>query len=148
MKKSLVLFLISIFALLTGCASQNRPQYVWKDYSSSLYYIKKTPSEESLKYHRDLLLEIIEESKSRNVRVPPGVYCEYGYIRLKEGKKQEAFGYFDLEAQTYPESKVFIQSLKAYASAPPKKDSVPVADDGAGGDKDGKAEGPAATEKK
>jgi len=134
MKRSLLLFLVSIFALLAGCASQNRPQYVWKDYSSSLYYIKKTPSEESLKYHKDLLLTIIEESKSSNVRVPPGVYCEYGYVLLKEGKKQEAFGYFDLEEQTYPESKVFIRNLKAYASNPPGKSKAPGGDDGVKGD--------------
>jgi hypothetical protein len=144
MKRPLLLFLVSVFALLAGCASQNRPQYVWKDYSSSLYYIKKTPSEESLKYHKDLLLTIIEESKTRNVRVPPGVYCEYGYILLKEGKKQEAFGYFDLEEQTYPESGVFIRSLKAYASAPPGKGNAAGGDDGV---KDGKAEGPAAAGK-
>lgn len=132
MKRSLLLFLVSVFALLAGCASQNRPQYVWKDYSSSLYYIKKTPSEESLKYHKDLLLTIIEESKTGNVRVPPGVYCEYGYILLKEGKKQEAFGYFDLEERTYPESKVFIRNLKAYASNPPRKDNPPTGGDAKG----------------
>lgn len=148
MKRSLVLFFVSIFALLAGCASQNRPRYVWKDYSSSLYYIKKTPTEESLKYHKNLLLAIIEESKSSNVRVPPGVYCEYGYILLKEGKKQEAFGYFDLEEQTYPESKVFIQNLKAYASAPSKKDSAPGDNNDVKDIKDGKAEVSAAAEGK
>lgn len=145
MKRSLLLFLASIFALLAGCVSQNRPQYVWKDYSSSLYYIKKTPSEESLKYHKDLLLTIIEESKVGNVRVPPGVYCEYGYILLKEGKKQEAFGYFDLEEQTYPESKVFIVNLKAYASNAPGKDNAAGGDEGVKADK---SRGPAAAEEK
>lgn len=144
MKRALLLFLVSVFALLAGCASQNRPQYVWKDYSSSLYYIKKTPSEESLKYHKELLLAIIEESKSSSMRVPPGVYCEYGYILLKEGKKQEAFGYFDLEERTYPESRVFIRNLKTYASNPPRKGKAPGDDDGVKG---ATAQGPAASEK-
>lgn len=144
MKRALLLFLVSVFALLTGCVSQNGPQYVWKDYSSSLYYIKKTPSEEGFKYHKDLLLTIIEESKTSNVRVPPGVYCEYGYVLLKEGKRQEAFGYFDLEEQTYPESRVFIRNLKAYASNPPGKDKAP---GGGDGDKGDTAKGSAAAEK-
>ncbi|MHB8111666.1 MAG: DUF4810 domain-containing protein, partial [Syntrophorhabdaceae bacterium] len=108
---------------------------VWKDYSTSLYYIKKNPSGESIKYHKDLLLTIMEESKNGNVRVPPGVYCEYGYILLKEGKKEEAFTYFDLEERTYPESQIFIQNLKMHASKQKNKDNLPAKDNT--GDKEG-----------
>ena len=58
----------------------------------------------------------MEESKTKNYRVPPGVFCEYGYILLKEGKTEEALQYFDLEAKTYPESTVFLKNLKTYAT--------------------------------
>lgn len=115
MKKYILLFLILTSASLVGCVTQNRPMYVWHDYSSSLYTIKKAPSDKNLSYHKDVLHTIIEESRNNNYRTPPGVYCEYGYILLKEGKQDEAFRYFDLEEQTYPESGVFIRNLKAYA---------------------------------
>jgi hypothetical protein len=129
MKKYILLILILISTSLIGCATtQNRPEYVWKGYSSSLYGSKKTPTDESLKNHKELLLSIMEESKTKNYRVPPGVYCEYGYILLKEGKKEDALKYFDLEEQTYPESRVFIHNLKTYATKSPKKD-----DNGASG---------------
>ncbi len=114
MKRHITLIILLLSVSLGGCATQNRPQYIWKDYSASLYTVKKNPSDESLKTHKDLLLSIIEESKSTNYRVPPGVYCEYGYILMKEGKKEEALVYFDLEEKTYPESRVFIQNLKKY----------------------------------
>ncbi|MCX5815138.1 MAG: DUF4810 domain-containing protein [Proteobacteria bacterium] len=133
MKKYVLLILISI--LLVGCVTtQNRPEYAWGDYSSSLYGSKKTPTDESLKNHKELLLSIMEESKTKNYRVPPGVFCEYGYILLKEGKKEEAFTYFDLEEQTYPESRVFIQNLKTYASKSSKKDDTPKKDNNGGSD--------------
>ncbi|MCK5426774.1 MAG: DUF4810 domain-containing protein [Thermodesulfovibrionia bacterium] len=106
----ILLFLASYFFL--GCATQ-KPMYFWGNYSSSLYGYKKTPNEENLLKHKQELLQIIEKSKARGLRVPPGVYCEYGYILMKEGKNKEALQYYDLEEQTYPESKIFIQNLKS-----------------------------------
>lgn len=125
MKRYVSLVVMFVIILLAGCAtSQNRPSYVWQDYSSSLYSLKKTPTDTNLKNHKEVLLAIMEESKSKSCRVPPGVYCEYGYLLLKDGKKEEALRYFDLEEQAYPESKVFIQNLKAYATRTAKKDEA------------------------
>lgn len=100
-------------SVLAGCVTKpNRPDYVWQDYSSSLYALKKTPNDESIAKHKEVLSAIIEESKNKNYRVPPGVFCEYGYLLLKEGKNDEALRYFDLEEQAYPEAKIFMQNLK------------------------------------
>ncbi|MFZ3136044.1 MAG: DUF4810 domain-containing protein [Thermodesulfovibrionales bacterium] len=105
------LILLSVF-FFAGCATQ-KPMYSWGDYSSSLYKLKKNPCEETLMKHKQVLLKIVEDSKENSLRVPPGVYCEYGYILMKEGKSNEALSYFDLEEKTYPESAVFIQRLKS-----------------------------------
>ena len=105
------LMLLSFF-FLTACATQ-KPMYSWGNYSSSLYKLKKNPCEENLVKHKQVLLKIIEDSKENGLRVPPGVYCEYGYILMKEGKPDEALSYYDLEEKTYPESIVFIQRLKS-----------------------------------
>jgi hypothetical protein len=124
MKKLLLPIFIVTLMMSVGCATdQNRPSYIYQDYSESLYAIKKSPSGESVAKHREVLLSIIEESKAENVRVPPGVYCEYGYLLLVDGKKEEAFKYFDLEQFTYPESKVFVENLKAYVTKTTKKDA-------------------------
>jgi hypothetical protein len=140
MKKYVLLILILISISLVGCATtQNRPEYAWQNYSSSLYASKKAPTDESLKNHKESLLSIMEESKTKNYRVPPGVCCEYGYILLKEGKKEEALKYFDLEEQTYPESRVFIQNLKTHAAKSSRNDDASTKkDDGGSGSQDSK----------
>jgi hypothetical protein len=110
MKRSALLFLLIV--VLTGCATQ-KPLYYWGNYSSSLYKYKKAPTEENLKAHQAVLLNIIDQSNKLNLRVPPGVCCEYGYLLFKEGKQVEAMQYFDLEEKTYPESKPFLDRFRA-----------------------------------
>lgn len=112
MRKIYFLLLVCTFYFFVGCASQ-RAMYYWGTYSNSLYDYKKHPNDENLSKHKQSLLIIIEKSNARGMRVPPGVYCEYGYILMKEGNNQEANKYYELEEQTYPESKFFIQNLKA-----------------------------------
>jgi hypothetical protein len=90
--------------------------YYWGNYSESLYTAKKAPGEESLRAHKQVLANIIEESQRRALRVPPGVYCEYGYLLIQEGRAADGAKYLDLEAQTYPESKVFVERLKMQAT--------------------------------
>lgn len=109
MKKNYLIVILTGF-LFTACAAQ--PMYKWGDYSSSLYKWKKEPNESNLQSHKQVLVTIMEDSKQDGLRVPPGVYCEYGYLLLNEGNKDEALKYFDMEEQTYPESTIFIQRLK------------------------------------
>lgn len=108
--KKIYIILIMASYFFTGCAA--KPIYYWGNYSSSLYKFKKTPNDKTLKAHKLVLVKIIEKSNETGRRVPPGVYCEYGYILMKEGKTENALKYYELEEQTYPESKVFIQQLK------------------------------------
>lgn len=103
--------------LLSACAKPPIAYY-WGDYSSSLYNAKKNPTEETLRNHKGVLVQIIQESNRQSLRVPPGVYAEYGYLLLQEGNTAEGVKYLDLEAQTYPESKVFIERVKTQAAQP------------------------------
>lgn len=112
MNKIFLICLILACYFFIGCAT-NKPMYYWGDYSHSLYDYKKLSNDENIQKHKQALYEIIEQSNSKGLRVPPGVYCEYGYIFMKEGKNKEALKYFELEEQTYPESKVFVQKLKS-----------------------------------
>ena len=91
--------------------------YYWGDYSNSLYYCRKNATEANLLKHKQVLENIVEESNKRDLRVPPGVYGELGYIYLRQNKNEEAIKYFELEERTYPESKVFMQRLTQAAKA-------------------------------
>lgn len=113
MKKISWMVPVLFCSLFAGCATANKPMYSWGDYSSSLYSVKKDASDDNVTKHKQVLLRIMDDSKEKGLRVPPGVYCEYGYILIKEGKADDALSYLDLEEQTYPESKVFIQRLKS-----------------------------------
>ena len=104
-----------LLLVIAGCATQ-QPLYYWGNYSQTLYKYKKSPQQQTLEAHKTSLVNIIEESKKQNKRVPPGICCEYGYILLKEGKTQEAKYYFEMEEKNYPESKVFIERLKNFTT--------------------------------
>jgi hypothetical protein len=113
MKKSALFVMALLF--LVGCATQ-KSMYYWGDYSSTLYKVKKLESKENVEAHKESLADIIRVSKERNLRVPPGIYAEYGYVLIKEGSA-EGYKYLDLEAETYPESKAFIEKLKVNSTA-------------------------------
>jgi len=115
---SLLLFLI-VFSMIS-CAPQR--MYYWGDYSNTLYAVRKDANDETLLKHQKALEQIIEESNTRNLRVPPGVYAELGYIYFKQNKKDIAVKYFDLEAKTYPESQVLMSRLTQAANAKTNKD--------------------------
>lgn len=110
------IILISIVVGLVGmsCATQKKTLFYWGDYSKTLYALKKTPDEKNLTQHKKALQEIIGKSAEKKLKVPPGVYAEYGFILAREGDTQEAEKYFKLEAQTYPESTPFMEKLVAH----------------------------------
>lgn len=110
---------IALLACLLVPACAKPPiAYYWEGYSTSLYNTKKNPGEESLREHKKVLVQIIQESNRQSLRVPPGVYGEYGYLLLQEGNDTEGMKYLDLEVQTYPESKVFMDRVKAQKAKP------------------------------
>ena len=106
MNKIIYLFFI---LLITSCTQP--PMYYWEDYSKTLYKYKKDLTPEMLDKHKIELLKIIEKSEKKDVRVPPGVNAELGYILLIEGQKDQAILYFKKEKLTYPESTKFIDDL-------------------------------------
>jgi hypothetical protein len=113
MKKIFLIFLMSF--LFLGCVA---PQmYYWGDYSSSLHRYRKDPKEENFLKHKQVLEKIVAESQKNNLKVPPGVYAELGYIYFRENKGNEAIKYFELETQIYPESKLFMDRLTQAAKA-------------------------------
>ena len=120
----LKLGLIAISALfLLGCATPEK-MYYWGDYSNTLYQSKKHPSEQAGLSHQQALENIIVESGKRNLRIPPGVYAELGYIYFRQNKKDLAIQNFKLEKQLYPESAILMERLENAVKSADKPDSA------------------------
>lgn len=108
----------SLSALLVGCATVTEAGYFWGDYSSSLYRYTKDPSKETLTAHIDTLEKMIVEAERRDLRVPPGIHAELGYLKGKQGDPVARDQHFVAEIGLYPESRVFVEKLIA---TPPQK---------------------------
>jgi len=107
----LIIGLSMLLFISIGCAPQQQSMYYWGDYSGSLYKVHKDPNETNVGEHQALLENIIKESESRNLRVPPGVYAELGYIYSLKKNTNEALNFFNKEKQIYPESTIFMENL-------------------------------------
>lgn len=112
MRKIQLLCVLALVYMAAGCSNSSK-LYDWKDYSSTLYSLKKSPDEKSAKAHMEMLKSIIDNAEKYHRNVPPGVYCEYGYMLLKTGSSADAKSYLEMEMKTYPESKVFMERLIA-----------------------------------
>lgn len=122
------LFLILLVpVLLASCVQQG--MYYWGDYSTTLYHSRKVPCEENLLKHKQALENIIQKSEEQNLRVPPGVYAELGYIYFRHNETDTAVKFFLLEEQTYPESRIFmerlVQAAKARAADSAEEENTP-----------------------
>lgn len=106
-------FGVLIFLLFTSaCASSvSDAGYYWGNYSKTSYLLVSEPSDESLQIHLEGLEKIVEESKDRELRVPPGIYAEIGYALTKLGRENEAARFFHMERQLYPESAPFLDAV-------------------------------------
>lgn len=104
---TLVMSLLAV-AAHSGC-SNHQPRLTWNDYQDHLYdhYGQAITDEEYIAF----LLEAVEQSKSSGVTLAPGLYAEIGTFYARAGKFEEAVPYYELEAQTWPESKAFMDDL-------------------------------------
>ena len=110
---------LAALALLAGCVAPPVNYYYGK-YSRTLYRTKKDGTPASLENHKSSLLDIIQTSERKGLRVPPGIYCEYAYVLSKEGSS-EADKYFQLEIKTYPESERFVVFVREQIKPPSSK---------------------------
>jgi hypothetical protein len=98
-------------ALLEGCVSKPI-DYYYGNYEQAYYHSKKDGTPSSIAKYRASLEDIIKTSGERHLRVPPGIYLEYGYLLAKQGNP-DADRYFNLEVTTYPESARFVTFVRS-----------------------------------
>ena len=112
--KTATTVITAVAALLCGCATTH-DKYDWGSYDHSLYVYYKNPAKAG-----ELLQELdalIKNAESTRAVVPPGIYAEYGYLLLQQGKSKEAVSAFQQEETRWPESKVFMDRMIQAASS-------------------------------
>lgn len=119
MKKSLVnvvkIAAVSALALFAMSCGSTR-LYSWYDYQADYYHYLKNADADSQKKLAETYQKIIEKQKESRGIVPPGIYADYGWMLLQEGKTEEGKAMLAKEVELYPESEVFVGSiLKRYA---------------------------------
>jgi hypothetical protein len=119
---SVRLFLVApiLVGALAGCVT-NHQRYDWGSYDPSLYAYYKDPTKEAAL--AESLAAVISSADSNHALVPPGIYAEYGYLQLQEGKNLAAVDLFKQEEAHWPESKVFMDRMIKVASAAPQQSS-------------------------
>jgi hypothetical protein len=114
--------MVASLLMFGGCVAQHAAKYDWGSYNPSLYTYYKDPGKAS--ELMTSLQTIINSTNAGHGAVPPGIYAEYGYLQLQQGKSQEAVASFQAEEQHWPESKAFMDRMIQVASTGPKPAST------------------------
>jgi hypothetical protein len=110
------LILTTLLVLMAaGCATQHQ-RYNWGSYDPSLYGYYKNPAK--VGELSASLAAVIDAAGTNHAAVPPGIYAEYGYLQLQQGKNLAAVDLFMQEESHWPESKVFMDRMIKVASTP------------------------------
>ena len=109
MKLKSLLVVVGAVALLAGCSSAPKSRYAWNDYNNHMfdYQSQKISAEEML----NDLLEAQTEAEKRGVKLAPGLYAEIGTMYIRLNKPAEAPKYYRMEAETWPESAAFMNTV-------------------------------------
>jgi hypothetical protein len=90
-----------------GCAP--RAHYGWGSYHQVLYAHYRAPQEREAFVAG--LWATIQAAEQEGLRVPPGLYAEYGYALFEEGRTQEAVAWFEKEKAAWPEARLFMDKM-------------------------------------
>ena len=104
-----------ILLVAAGCVTQHQ-RYDWGSYDPSLYGYYKNPA--NVGELSASLAAVIDAASTNHATVPPGIYAEYGYLQLQQGKNSAAIDLFKQEESHWPESKIFMDRMIKVASTP------------------------------
>ena len=104
MHKNLLIIIPLLF--LGGCATQ---KYPWNGYDDSLYAYYKHP--DNKQKYIEHLNDTITRAEQANLKVPPGIYAEYGYMFYEAQDYSKAIVYFHKEHDAWPESAFFMEKM-------------------------------------
>ena len=111
---------LSAVLVLTACAAPSK--YNWGNYEGSLYSYYKDTSKTA--EHAAELQRTITDSEATGKLVAPGLYAEYGFLMLQEGKSKDAIAQFEKEKAKWPESTYLMDNMIRIASSSSTKSAA------------------------
>ena len=100
---------ILLALLLSSCASTKL--YSWYNYQADYYHYVKNNDKKTLDDLVATYEKVIATQKATRGVVPPGIYADYGFLLIQNGKTTEGKAMLAKELELYPESKVFVGSI-------------------------------------
>lgn len=112
--KQIILTAASLLAL-SACVTAPTTKYEWGNYEQSMYgYYKSADKATEL---TDTLAGLIKTAEASKRAVAPGIYAEYGYLLMIQGRQKDAIFNFEKEKSTWPESGLLMDRMSKMASA-------------------------------
>lgn len=108
MKQKIILLLISGF--LFSCQIQ-KPLYNWGKYEDKSYGYLKNTNDKTTKQLLEEYTKLIANQKLTRKVPPPGIFADYGFLLIQNGKSAEGRKFLEKEIAIYPESKIFIDRI-------------------------------------
>jgi hypothetical protein len=104
-------WLFALLLFLPGCAAQTPVLYQWGSYENLIY--RSYPDTGALSPEEQIqkLEAEYQVARSKNLQLPPGYYAQIGLMYYRAGKPNEAAHSFAVEAELFPESKVFMKRV-------------------------------------
>jgi len=111
MRKSVLYYLLAICSFSIISCTSSKPFYYWGTYDVSSYNYLKNSDDKSMQELIANYMTITGSSNSIRQVAPPGIYADYGFLLLQNGKIEEGNSMLEKEIALYPESKVFIDRI-------------------------------------
>lgn len=102
-----------ISMLTNACVSFHTDRYHWGEYEDLINGSFETTEGTEPEAQIQKLTLHIQESKAKDLKIPPGLYAHLGYMNHLTGDSLGAVAAFDAEKALYPSSAVFINRLLA-----------------------------------
>lgn len=111
MKRLSLYLLPAILTVLLSSCGTTKTLYSWYDYDDAVHTFTKERTPKSEEHLIKVYERLINTPSGTRKMVQPGICAEYGFLLLKQNKKEEGLKLLKKEIELYPESKVFITRI-------------------------------------
>jgi hypothetical protein len=105
-----VFFYILIITALSACKGKEK-LYSWGNYDKTSYNYLKNSDEKATDTLEKTYQKILRKQKGGRGVVPPGIYADYGFLKLEQGKNEDGKKLLLQEIALYPEASIFIERI-------------------------------------
>lgn len=108
--RTLLVIFLGLPLMLSSCATQ-KTLYNWGKVHESSYQYMKNNTEKDMENLLVAYQYVIDNQKGGRMVVPPGIYADYGFMLIKQGRIEEGIKLMKLEIALYPESAIFLERI-------------------------------------